>query len=267
MEIVLGNLVSIIMPAFNSAQFIRAAIESVLSQTYQDWELIICDDRSTDDTLKIAQEYSHRDCRISVIKNMHNKGAPGARNSCLDVAKGRYIAFLDADDLWLPSKLTLQISFMSDHGYSFVYSYYDVMDESGKIRSQCKAPGSVNAKFMKLSNFIPCLTAVYDRNVVGNIYQPDLKKRNDYALWLKILNSGKVTRAHCFPKSTAQYRSNSYGLSSDKRDALKYFHRCLIEYGNCTLGVSYIYCALYLATMLIKKKCNFIYNFIIVRFR
>jgi teichuronic acid biosynthesis glycosyltransferase TuaG len=257
--------VSIIMPVFNSSRFIGSAIFSVLEQTYQDWELIICDDESSDNSLVIAQEFSVSDSRISVIENRYSKGAPGARNSCLDVAEGRYIAFLDADDLWIPSKLELQIAFMSSNNYSFSYSYHQIMNENGDFVSECRAPESVDARLMRVSNFIPCLTAVYDSYVLGKVYQPFILKRNDFALWLKILNSGKVQRAYCLPVSTAQYRANSYGLSSNKLDALKYFNRCLTEYGNCNLFEACIYSSLYLLVVVIKKKLNFLYNFFVVK--
>jgi len=261
----LDKLVSIIMPAFNSSEFLREAVDSVLEQTYPNWELIICDDGSSDNSLIIAQEFSFVDSRIFVIKNKYAKGAPGARNSCLDVAVGRYIAFLDADDLWLPSKLSLQIGFMIDNGYSFVYSYYDFMSEDGRPISECRAPGWVDAKLMKVSNFIPCLTAVYDSSAIGKFYQPFIAKRNDFALWLVILNSGRVQRAYCLTLSTARYRVNSYGLSSNKFDSLKYYNRCLTEYGSCNSFEAFIYSIIYLVSVAIKKKLNFIYNFIVVR--
>lgn len=265
MEDALDRLVSIIMPAFNSSKYLGAAINSVLEQSYKNWELIICDDGSIDNSLVIAKEFSGRDSRISVIKNKYQKGAPGARNSCLDAAVGRYIAFLDADDLWLPSKLSLQIGFMLENGYSFVYSYHEVMDEDGKFISECRAPGSVDARLMKVSNFIPCLTAVYDSDIIGKVYQPEIKKRNDFALWLKILNGGKVASAYCLPLITARYRSNSYGLSSNKREALLYFNRCLTDYGNCNSFEASIYSVIYLFVVAIKKKLVSIYNFFIVK--
>lgn len=257
--------VSIIMPSYNVSRFISESIESVMAQTHDNWELIICDDGSTDDSATIAHDYAARDSRILVVNNKYKKGAPGARNSCLDVAEGRYIAFLDSDDLWLPSKLALQIEFMISNRYSFVYSYHEIMSEDGDFVSECMAPGAVSAKLMRVSNFIPCLTAVYDSDIIGKVYQPDIIKRNDFALWLKILNGGKVARAYCLPLSTARYRVNSYGLSSNKRDALKYFNRCLIKYGNCNSFEARIYSVIYLFVIVIKKKLNFIYNFMVVK--
>lgn len=257
------SLVSIIMPSYNSESFIETAIASVVDQSFHDWELIVCDDSSTDNSLNIAREYEANDSRISVIMNRYKKGAAGARNTCLDVAEGRYIAFLDADDLWLPSKLSLQIDLMVRNDYSFVYSYYEVMSEDGVFVSNCMTPSSVNSSLMKLYNFIPCLTVVYDSHVIGKVYQPDIPKRNDYALWLKILNSGKVNRAYCLPLNTAHYRANSYGLSSNKSEALKYHSRCLVEYGNCNLFEKYFYSAICVLIVIAKKKFNFIYNYFV----
>jgi len=251
------------MPVYNSSKFIGTAISSVLEQTYQHWELIICDDFSIDNSIVIAREHAVRDSRISVIQNGYEKGAAGARNTCLDVAEGRYIAFLDADDLWLPLKLELQIDFMISNRYTFVYSYYEVMSEDGRFISNCMTPSSVNSSLMKLYNFIPCLTVVYDSHVIGKVYQPVISKRNDYALWLKILNSGKVNRAYCLPLNTAHYRANSYGLSSNKSDALKYHSRCLVEYGNCNLFEKYFYSAICVLIVIAKKKFNFIYNYFV----
>lgn len=253
------------MPLYNSSKFLESAIESVIAQTYKNWELIICDDSSTDNSLYIAKGYEAKDSRISVIENQYVKGSPGARNSSLNIAKGRYIAFLDADDLWMRKKLELQISFMEANNYSFVYSYYQIIDEEGNYLSNCKAPSSVNAKLMRFSNFIPCLTAVYDSYSIGKISQPNILKRNDFALWLKILNMKDVENAYCLPQITARYRSNSYGLSSNKIDALKYFYLCLKKFGNCNFLQAYFFSIIYLLIVLFKKRFNFIYNLLIVK--
>lgn len=256
---------SIIMPCFNNESFIEQAIDSVLNQTYQSWELLICDDGSDDNSKEIIKEYAQNDSRIKLVTNRHFKGAPGARNSCLDVACGRYIAFLDADDLWMKNKLELQISFMKAKKYLFVYSYHQIMDEEENFISNCMAPASVNAKLMRFSNFIPCLTAVYDSRSIGKVFQPNIVKRNDFALWLRILNHVDVERAHCLPVITARYRANAYGLSSNKKDALKYFYLCLKEFGDCNSFQAYFFSACYLFIVAFKKKFNFIYNFFVVK--
>jgi len=257
------ELVSIIMPSFNSGRFLSEAIESVIGQTYPNWELIICDDGSIDESESIIQVYETANTKIYSVENAYKKGAPGARNSCLDKASGRYIAFLDSDDFWYPHKLEKQISFMEDRQIAFSYSYHDLMNEQGKFLGSYKAPKKVNSVNMKLSNFIPCLTAVYDTKVLGKVRQPDIKKRNDYALWLKILNSGRVENAFCIPLVTAKYRSNSYGLSNNKLDSLLYFRRCLELYGNCSRFSAALYSCVYLVLVVVKKKFIRLYNFIV----
>jgi teichuronic acid biosynthesis glycosyltransferase TuaG len=257
--------VSIIMPTYNAGRFISESIESVIEQTYENWELLICDDGSIDNSVNIARRYSYLDERIKTLSNSYNKGASGARNTCLDAATGRYIAFLDADDLWFPNKLKLQIIFMKLNNYSFVFSYHEIMSEHGLFIHECKAPSSVNAMKMRTSNFISCLTVVYDSNVIGKVFQPEIRRRNDFALWLKILNGGKIKRAYCLPVTTARYRTNSYGLSSNKTEALKYFKRCLLEFGGCNAFEGYVYSIIYLFIILLKKKFIMIYNLVVVK--
>ena len=253
------------MPCFNSELFLREAIGSVLKQTFSNWELIICDDGSTDKSVMVAGEYALLDSRINLIDNIYSKGAPGARNSALDVASGRYIAFLDSDDVWYVDKLEQQISFMKTRQIAFCYSYHDLMDENGAFLGTYKAPSEVSLRKMKISNFIPCLTAVYDSKVLGKVYQPQIKKRNDFALWLKILNGGVVKTAHCLPIATARYRVNYYGLSSNKLDSLVFFRRCLVEFGSCSHYEAYFYSLLYLMLIVVKKKFINIYNWIAIR--
>lgn len=259
------SLVSIIMPAYNSARYLNESISSVINQTYNSWELIICDDNSHDETVSICLEWCKKDDRIKLISNLYQKGASGARNSCLDYAKGRYIAFLDSDDLWFPNKLELQVDFITKNKYSFIYSYHNVMNENGKINAVCLAPEKVNSRLMKYSNFIPCLTAMYDSESIGKVYQPYIKKRNDFALWLKILNSGSVSDAYCLKISTAAYRVNSYGLSSNKFESLVYFNKCLTKYGKCNRFSSLVYSGIYVILILLKKKVNYLYNLLIIK--
>ena len=258
-------LVSVIMPNYNASAHIAEAIQSVVKQTFIDWELIICDDESDDNSIFIAREFALIDSRISVIKNKHPKGAPGARNSCLDLAKGRYIAFLDSDDLWLPDKLSLQIDFMMREEISFSYSYHSVIDESGLYIASYKAPKRVDRVLMKFSNFIPCLTVVYDTKSLGKVYQPNIQKRNDFALWLKILNSGKVDFAYCLQIETAKYRANSYGLSSKKMATIYYYKKCLREFGGVSLLGAEFLSVLYIILGAVKAKLGGFYNRLVVK--
>lgn len=252
--------VSIIMPSYNTSSYISEAIESVITQTYCNWELIICDDMSTDNSRELAEDYQKSDNRIIVIDNNYYKGASGARNSCLDAASGRYIAFLDADDRWYASKLEIQIEYMLKHHFAFTYTYHNVIDEEGKFQFSLRAPANVTLRKIKYSNFIPCLTVIYDTNVLGKVYQPDIKKRNDYALWLRIFKLNVVKKAFCLDVVTAEYRSNTYGLSSKRSDLVQYYRRCLLEYGGYSQLQSLLCVPIYLIIMLFKKKFRGIYN-------
>ncbi|MDC0576762.1 glycosyltransferase family 2 protein [Gammaproteobacteria bacterium] len=258
-------MVSILMPSFNSEEYIERAIVSVVSQSYERWELLICDDGSSDSSIEIAAKWAARDERIIALKNCNNKGAAGARNTCLNVARGRYIAFLDSDDLWLPDKLTLQLNFMRSESIAFSFSYHCVIDERDNQIASFKAPNKVDASLMRYSNFIPCLTAMYDTKILGKVIQPNIKKRNDFALWLKILNSGKVKHAHCLPVVTAKYRANSYGLSSKKLDTLHYYKICLKEFGGLSQLDAVFFSAIYAILGTVKAKIHFLYNYLVVK--
>lgn len=256
--------VSIVMPCFNSEKFIDISIKSVLNQTYQNWELIICDDNSSDSSKKIVSSYTSIDFRIKLVSNLYDKGAPGARNSCLEKCSGKYIAFLDSDDVWLPEKLENQINFMQKNNYAFSYSYYEVMNTAGKTQNKLKAPKKVNLQKMKYSNFIPCLTVIIDKTKVGFFRQPYIKKRNDFALWLNILKNNNIY-AHCLPVVTAKYRSNKYGLSSNKLESLKYFYLCLVKYAGVSRIKSIFFSTAYLFLILIKKYFPNLYNMSITK--
>lgn len=262
----MNKLVSVIMPAFNSEKYISFAIESVMEQTYDDWELIICDDGSSDKTYEIASKYSQKNKKIYLIRNKYTKGAPGARNSCLDLAKGDYVAFLDSDDIWLPQKLNDQIKFMQSENILFSYSYQQVIDEEGRYLKTLHCPSKVSMFKMLFSNFIPCVTAIYDSKALGIFKQPNITKRNDYALWLTIFKTKKIKYAYCLKKVTAKYRENSYGLASgDKLELIKYYKRCLNEYAGCSKISTFFYLIIYLFIMAIKKKNNSIYNWLITK--
>ena len=163
------------MPCFNSSRFINEAIESVIFQTHENWELLICDDGSQDNSLEIISSWALRDSRIKSIDNTHGKGAPGARNSCLDAAKGRYIAFLDSDDRWKQTKLEKQLLHLNE-GVVFSFSSYQCISEKGSLMQEVTAPRTIRLNQLLLSNFFGCLTVIYDSNYFGKVYQPSIKK-------------------------------------------------------------------------------------------
>lgn len=216
------ELVSIIMPSYNTSKFIAETIQSVLSQTYRNWELIIVDDCSTDDTDIVIGTFD--DPRIKYFKNKNNCGAALSRNRALRKATGKWIAFLDSDDLWLPEKLEKQISFMRKNDYHFSYTNYMEIDEDDKSKGVfVTGPKKVTRVAMYSFNYMGCLTVMYDREYVGLVQIEDLKKRNDYALWVKV--SQKCTAYLC-NETLAKYRIRSSGSvmnrSKGPLDRMKY---------------------------------------------
>ena len=255
--------VSIIMPSFNVAEYISQAIESVLRQNFDSWELLIVDDGSSDLSYSIAEKYAAANDKISLSKNQFTKGAAGARNYAISLSRGRYIAFLDADDMWLPGKLSAQMKFIKQNNVGFCYSFVQCMNESGEPLQCYKAPSWVGLSRMKTANFVPCLTVILDTELVGTVEQPNIKKRNDFALWLKILRENRGMKAICYEEVTALYRINSYGLSGNRFHTIPYFRRCLVEYAHCSLLSSYFYTFIYLCISILKKKAPTQYNFFV----
>lgn len=204
------EIVSIIMPSYNTAKYIQQSIQSVINQTFTSWELIIVDDNSTDDTKKIVENFN--DNRIKFIKNETNNGAAYCRNKALKEAKGKWIAFLDSDDIWLPKKLENQLNFMKNKNYFFSYTKYEEIDErsvkTGKIIS---GPSKISKNGMFRYCWPGCLTVMYNRDVIGLIQIEEIKKNNDYAMWLKICK-----KYDCFllDEILGQYRRGRLGSIS-----------------------------------------------------
>lgn len=206
--------VSIIMPAFNCEKTIELSILSVIEQDYTNWELLIVDDNSSDNTLKIIKKYSNSDERIVLFERDVNKGAGFCRNIAISEATGRYIAFLDSDDLWRNNKLSKQIDFMEKKRCSLSYTWYRKIDEEGNDKGLIRAPLRVNYSELLKSNVIGCLTAIYDSEQLGKVYMPIIRKRQDMALWLKILSN--IQYAWCLNEELAFYRERKNSLSSNK---------------------------------------------------
>ncbi len=216
----MNHEVSIIIPAYNSSEYIAKTIESVLSQTYPWWEMIIVDDCSEDNTYEIAKKYSRTDRRIKVIRLKKNSGAAFARNVAISKAKGRFIAFLDSDDLWLPEKLEIQISFMLKNNLSFTYSSYYLIDEIERDCGIFITKEKIDYNSMLKTCSVGCLTAIYDVQQLGKMYMPDIPKRQDYALWLAILKRIGETKGILEP--LAKYRIRSGSVSRNKIKAAWY---------------------------------------------
>jgi len=213
-------LVSIVTPSYNSTKFIPATIESVLSQTYQNWEMLIVDDCSKDESRKVIREYSEKDDRIKLIELTENSGAAVARNTAIKAAKGKYIAFLDSDDLWVPTKLEKQIEFMEINDYAFTYSKYQLMDVDGNILDKViDVPRNIDYNGLLSNTIIGCLTAVVNVEKTGPIEMPNIRTRQDLATWLSILKRG--FKAHGYQEVLAYYRLVPGSISSNKLKAAK----------------------------------------------
>lgn len=215
------GFVSIITPAYNCEQFISKTIESVLSQTYPHWEMIVVNDCSSDTTGQIAQKYASYDKRIKYIKLEYNSGAAVARNVAMSMAKGQYIAFLDSDDLWHPGKLSTQIKFMQDNNYKFSCTDYEQIDESGNpLGKIIKCREKADYKRVLLDCPIGNSTVMYDVSQLGKFEIPDIRKRNDDALWLKMLKKEKYI--YGLSQVLTQYRIRKDSISANKLKLVKY---------------------------------------------
>ena len=206
----MSDLVSIITPSYNTAKYIGKTIESVQAQTYFDWEMLIVDDCSSDNTDEVVASFLS-DTRINYIKNDYNSGAAVSRNRALREAKGRWIAFLDSDDLWAPDKLEKQISFMEKNGYRFSYSNYEEIDEEEHLLGvSVTGPKRITKRGMFNYCYPGCLTVMYDAEHVGLIQIPDIKKNNDYAMWLEVCK-----KADCYQldECLAKYRKRTGSIS------------------------------------------------------
>lgn len=239
------SLVSVIMPNYNGEKFIIQAISSVIAQTYQNWELIIVDDCSSDNSAEIITPFLI-DKRIKLIKNEYNLKTAGTRNKATEMAKGEYIAFLDSDDLWVNDKLERQLAcFESNKQIALVYSYYDQMDEQGNdmgriIRGKTKATYNDLLK----TNSIGCLTAIYHVEKTGKRYFIN-HRYEDYLLWLFLLKDGFIAKG--VPEVLARYRISGSSYSSNKLKAASWqwsIYRNVLKI-NLLRSVYYFICYAY----------------------
>ncbi len=237
--------VSVIMPAHNAASVLERAVASVQAQTFADWELLIVDDASGDGTLALAQRMAVADPRIRVFEHPKQKGAGAARNTALSNARGRYIAFLDADDAWLPEKLDRQLTHLAETSAPLGYSGF--WRVSGQKRHAVQVPPSVDYAELLKGNCIGCLTAIYDRAVYGSVPMPDLALRQDFALWLSLLK--RQGPACGLTEPLAIYHRTPGSLSANKRHALAASWRMYRD----EIGLTRWQSAAYLATNLFRR--------------
>lgn len=212
--------ISIIMPCHNGERYISDAIKSVISQTYQDWELLVIEDNSTDNSIKIVKEFINKDNRIKLLCTEKSIGMPAIpRNVGIKEACGCYIAFLDCDDVWLPNKLEKQIK-LFDENTSVVFSYYKKMDENGIINETIiKSPSEIDFRGLLNGNCIGNLTGIYDAEKVGKIYQKEMH-HEDYVMWLEILRKGNIAKNT--NSVEAIYRESKKSTSGNKLKAFSW---------------------------------------------
>ena len=211
-------LVSIIMPCYNMESFIGEAIDSVRQQTYPHWEMLIVDDASSDRTKEIVQRYCVQDSRVQFTAKDRHSGIADSRNQAIQMSKGRFLAFLDADDLWHPEKLQIQLEFMLDHQVGFTYSTYDWIDEQGHtLNKSIHTIGNLDYKDYLRNTVIGCSTVMLDRDIVGVVFVPHFRTSEDTATWLGILKKGHL--AYAIDQALVSYRIRRKSASSNKLKA------------------------------------------------
>ena len=221
------DLVSVIMPSYNTDKYIAVSIQSVLDQTYERWELIIVDDCSTDNTDEVVKPFLS-DERIKYLKNDKNSGAAVSRNYALREAKGRWIAFLDSDDLWEPKKLEKQIAFMQENGYAFTYTDYMIKLNGEWLPYIYTGPNVVTRRKMYDYCYFSTITVMYNRDVIGLVQIENLRKNNDYAMWLQVVEKSNCYR---FPECLSYYIKREGSISSGSKFKLIKWHYILFRKG------------------------------------
>lgn len=217
-----SELVSIITPTYNSEEFIIGTIKCVVAQTYSNWEMLIVDDCSTDSTVPLIESFinEHNETRIRVIRNEKNEGAAYSRNRAIREAKGRWIAFLDSDDIWKEKKLERQLEFMQKNGYAFSYTEYEELNcKTGKIEKYVTGPKRISAYLMRKYCWIGCLTVMYDADFVGLVQiDPALGNgSNDYPMWLGIIEK---TDCYLLRENLSTYRRRVGSISNKNLSVL-----------------------------------------------
>lgn len=242
------GLVSIIMPAYNCGDFIGITLDSIIAQTYQNWEVIVVDDCSTDNTEELVKDYMKREPRIKFHKLEKNSGAAMARNKAIDLANGKYMAFLDSDDVWVADKLEKQLEFMNMNGYNFTCTSYTKIDEQGNYLNR-----TIRAKIRSdydgvLKTCPGNSTVIYDAENLGKFSIPNIKKRNDYVMWLQIIKKEKYLYGLDEPLGSHRIRAGA--ISSKKLSLLGYHWKVYREIENLSLiKSSYLICYWIIATV------------------
>lgn len=254
------GLVSIITATFNSGEYIGRTIESVLAQTYQNWEMVITDDCSTDNTASIVESYSARDSRIRLLRLTKNGGPGVSRNNSLINSNGRYIAFLDSDDFWLPDKLECQLELMKSKNCRMVYSSYYTCDENNRITGLVDCGKRVSYLRMICNGPIGFLTFMYDRKGLEDVLLPEIRKRQDWGFKICLMKSCRMAYGLSEPKAIYKIRQNS--VSRNKLTLAKYniaVYRTILGMSGFAATAMFIFA--FIPTFVCRKTVNFIKTF------
>lgn len=240
----INDLVSIITPVYNAEEFIRETIQSVIQQTYENWEMIIVDDCSTDSSYEIIMSLAKNDKRVKCIRLNNNLGVAEARNFGLREAKGEFICFLDADDLWGRSKLQRQIDFMKKNQYAISFTAYELIDRnSNSLNKVVSIPKKVTYNQLLKGNVIGCLTIMINRSLIGEFFMPKIR-HEDYATWLSLLKRGYD--AYGINEVLAYYRCMPTSLSGNKFKVFKWTWNIYRKHENLSIPKSLYYFINYL---------------------
>jgi len=218
----MGNkpLISVITPVYNAERYILETMDSVLNQTFTDFEYLLIDDFSPDNSAEIIKEYQKRDSRIKYIKLNENSGAAVARNTGIEHAQGRYVAFIDSDDKWYPTKLEKQLKYMEEENKAFTYTKFELINDDGSLKKEAaQIPEKFNYSALLKNTAIACSTVMLDTSIITDVKMPLVRKGQDTATWLKILRTHDY--AYLVDETLNQYRSVEGSLSSNKIQALK----------------------------------------------
>ncbi len=230
-------LVSVVMPAYNAGRFVEAAIRSVMAQTVTDWELLVLDDGSTDNTCQLVEQLAEQDPRIHLLPNGQNMGVARTRNRGFDLCRGRYVALLDSDDVWHPEKLQKQLALAEATGAGLIFSAYAIVDAQGQpVRADYLVPETVKLEDLLKENVIGCSTVLLGCDIVEKYrFQTDFY-HEDYVLWLQLLHDGVVAAGCTEPLVDWRYLENS--RSFDKRKSAQNRWRIYRHYLKLPLGKS-----------------------------
>ena len=219
-RIYVDRMVSIVTPVYNKARHVGECIESVIAQTYPCWELLLIDDASQDHSDAVIRRYLGRGYPIRYVRLRQNSGAAAARNRGLEMARGRYVAFIDADDVWTPNKLRLQIEWMTARDLGFTYTAIEMIDENGRLlRGKRPVIPKVDYRTLLSHTVIACSSVVLDRAKVGDFRMPPVRKGQDFATWLSLLRGGG--KAYGLDQVCVRYRVAPGSVSADKLGALR----------------------------------------------